>query len=65
MPLEALKNLHLTVPKTDQKHVDVYAFFMCTAVQTHKKIPKGPKFFNSQVSYQNKMCMFYFIFLAG
>ena len=46
------KNLHLTVPKTgskiDQKktkkHVDGYAFFMCIAVQSHMKIPKGSKF---------------------
>ena len=47
-PLEAPKNLHLTVPKTvskiDQKYVDGNAFFMCIAVQSHRKIPKGPKF---------------------
>ena len=42
--LEAPKNLHLTVPKIDQKHVDGYAFFMCIAVQSHRKIPEGPKF---------------------
>ena len=46
--LEAPKNSHLTVSKTgsktDQKHVDGYAFFMCIAVQSHRKIPKGPKF---------------------
>ena len=47
-PLEAPKNLHLAVPKTvakiDQKDVDGNAFFMCIAVQSHRKIPKGPKF---------------------
>ena len=46
--LEALKNLHLTVPKTgsktDQKYMDGHAFSMCIAVQSHRKIPKGPKF---------------------
>ena len=47
-PLEAPKNLHPTVPKTgskiDPKHVDGYAFFMSIATQSHRKIPKGPKF---------------------
>ena len=47
-PLEVARNLHLKVtitgPKIEQKHVDSYAFFMCIAVQSHRKIQKGPKF---------------------
>ena len=42
---EAPKHLHPeTGSKIDQKHVDGYAFFMCIPVQSHRKIPKGPKF---------------------
>ena len=36
----------------------VMHFFMCIAVQIHRKIPKVQSF-NSQVSYQKRMCMFY------
>ena len=47
-PLEALKNLHFIIPKTgsktEQKHVDGFAVFVCIAVQLHRKLPKGPKF---------------------
>ena len=37
----------------------VMHFFMCISVQSHGKIPKVQKTFNSQVSYQKKMYMFY------
>ena len=50
-PLEVPKNLHPTVPKTryktEQKYLDGCAFFfMCStsAVQSVRKIPKGPNF---------------------
>ena len=46
--LKALKNLHLTVPKSGsniaQQYVDGYAFLMCIAVQSHRKIPKVQNF---------------------
>ena len=36
----------------------VMHFFMCIAVQSQREIPRS-KGFNSQVSYQKKMCIFY------
>ena len=62
-PLEAPKNLHPTVPETgskiDQKHVDGYTFFMCIAVQSHRKIRKVTKFLIFKFLIRNEMCMFY------
>ena len=47
-PLEAPKNLHPTVSKTgsktDQNTWMVMHFLMCVAVQSQRKMPKGPKF---------------------
>ena len=58
------KNLYLTVPKagskTDQKYVDSYVFFMCIAVQSHRKIPTGLRLWILKFIIRNKMCMFYF-----
>ena len=57
---EAPKNLHLTVPKSGsnvaQQYVNGYAFFMCIALQSHRKSQRS-KIFNSQVSYQKKKCV--------
>ena len=36
----------------------VMHFFMCIAVRSHRNSQRS-KIFNSQVSYQKKMCMFY------
>ena len=56
--LEAPKNLHPTVPKTGSKTA---FFFMCIAIQSHRKIPKGTsKILNFQVSYQRKFVCLYF-----
>ena len=53
-PLEAPKNLHLTVPKSGsniaQQYVDAYAFFQFKV----KGKSQRSKIFNSQVSYQKK-----------
>ena len=61
--LEAPKNLHLTVLKTGskivQKHVEGYAFFHVHCSTKSQENSKRSKILNSQVSYQNKMCMFY------
>ena len=61
-PLEAPVNLHLTVLKTgyktDQKHVDGYAFSCALKYEVTGKFERSTVL-NSQVSYQNKMCMFY------
>ena len=59
-PLEAPKNLHLTAPKSGsniaQQYVDGYAFFHVQYKVTGKS--QRSKIFNSEVSYQKKMCMF-------
>ena len=68
-PTEAAKNLHLTVPKagsnTAQQYVDGYAFFSCALQYKVTGKSQRSKIFNSQVSYQKKMCMFYNIVLPG
>ena len=47
-PLEAPKNLHLTVPKSGsniaQQYVDGYAFFHVHCSTKPQENPKGPKF---------------------
>ena len=47
-PLEAPKNLHLTVPESgsniSQQYVDSYAFFHVHCRTKTQEIPKGPKF---------------------
>ena len=47
-PLEALKHLHLTVPKSEsnigQQYVDGYAFFHVNCSTKSQENPKGPKF---------------------
>ena len=64
--MEAPKNLHLTIPKTgsksDQNYVDGYAFFMCIAAQSHRKIPKGPKFRILKFLIRQKRVRFIFLF---
>ena len=67
-PLEAPKNMHLTVPKSGsniaQQYVDGYAFSV-SCVLRYKVTGKfqRSKIFNSQVSYQKKcVCS---IVLAG
>ena len=56
--LKALKNLHLTVPKTasgtDQNHVDGYALFHVHCSTKSQEYSKRSKILNSQVSYQKK-----------
>ena len=56
----APKNLHLTGRNSGsniaQQQVDGYAFFH---VHCSTKSQENLKVFNSQVSYQKKMCMFY------
>ena len=62
-PLDAPKNLHLTVPKsgsnTAQQYVDGYAFFHVHCSTKVKGKSQRSKIFNSQVSYQKKMYVFY------
>ena len=42
-----------------QQYVDGYAFFMCIAVQSHRKIPKVQSFQFSSFLSEKKMCMLY------
>ena len=43
-PLEAPPTVPKIGSKIDQKLMDGYAFFMCIAVQSHRKLTKGQKF---------------------
>ena len=47
-PLDAPKNLHLTVPKSEsnnaQQYLDSYAFFHVHYSTKSQENPKGPKF---------------------
>ena len=62
--LEAPKSPHLTVPQSgsniSQQYVGAWLCIFSCALQ-YKVTGKAqrPKIFNSQVSYQKKMCMFY------
>ena len=62
-PLEAPKNLHLTVPKSGsiiaQQYVDGYAFFHVHCSTKSKENPKGPKFSILKFLIRKEMCMFY------
>ena len=59
-PLTAPKNLHLTVPKSGsniaQQCVEGYAFLMCIAVQSHRKIPKVQNFQFSSFLSEKRVC---------
>ena len=62
-PLDAPKNLHLTVPKsgsnTAQQYVDGYAFFHVHCSTKSKENPKGPKFPVLKFLTRKKMYVFY------
>ena len=64
-PLEAPKNLHLTVPKSGsniaQQYVDGYAFFHVHCGTKSQENPKGPKF--SILKFLIRKCVFHI--LAG
>ena len=58
-----LKDLHLTIPKTvsrtHQNHLDGCTLFHVRTSTESEENSKRSKNLNSQVSYQQKMCMFY------
>ena len=61
-PLEAPKNLHLTVPKSGsniaQQYVDGYAFFHGHYSTKSQENPKGPKFSILKFLIRKKLRMF-------
>ena len=62
-PLDAPKNLHLTVPKSEsnnaQQYVYSYAFFHVHCSTKSQENPKGPKFSILKFLIRKKMCMFH------
>ena len=60
-PLEAPKNLHLTVPKSGpniaEQCVDGYAFFHMHCSTKSKETPKGTKFSILTFLTRNKKCV--------
>ena len=61
-PLEAPKNLHLTVPKSGsniaQQYVDGYALFHVHFSTKSQENPKGPQFSILKFLIRKKMCVF-------